>query len=365
MPRPDAAIKSISARAFRIPTDAPEADGTASWDATTLVLVELEAGGQTGIGFSYAAGAAGEVVRETLSPLIEGQDAFDIPRLWQGMVGAVRNMGRRGICASAISAVDWALWDLKARLLDLALADLLGAERPAVPIYGSGGFTSYGDERLTDQLGNWVETEGCRAVKMKIGSHPEDDLRRVRVARSAIGDAELYVDANGALERKKALWFAERFTEYNVTWFEEPVSSDDLEGLRLMRDRAPAEMDIAAGEYGYEPFYFRRMLEAGAVDVLQADGTRCCGLTGFLRAAALADAHSIPLSAHTAPALHLHAGCAAPRFKNIEWFHDHVRIEHMLFDGAPVPKGGEISPDLSRPGLGLVFKAKDAKRFAA
>lgn len=364
MAGPGATISGVSVRAFRIPTDAPEADGTASWDSTTLVLVELEAGGQGGIGFSYAAGAATDIVRDRLAEVIEGENAFDIPRLWQTMVGSVRNMGWRGVCASAISAVDWALWDLKAKLLDLSLTSLLGAERSAATIYGSGGFTSYGDERLTDQLGNWVKTDGCGAVKMKIGSHPEDDLRRVRAARGAIGDAELYVDANGALSRKKALWFAERFAEYDVTWFEEPVSSDDLEGLRLMRDRAPAGMDIAAGEYGYEPFYFRRMLEAGAVDVLQADGTRCCGLTGFLRAAALAEAHSVPLSAHTAPALHLHAGCAAPHFKNIEWFHDHVRIEHMLFDGAPVPKGGEIFPDLSRPGLGLVFKAKDAERFA-
>jgi L-alanine-DL-glutamate epimerase-like enolase superfamily enzyme len=354
----------VSARAFRIPTDAPEADGTASWDATTLVLVELEAGGKTGIGFSYAAGAATEIIRETLSPLIEGEDALAIPRLWRKMVDAVRNIGWRGVAACAISAVDWALWDLKAKLLDLPLASLLGMERTVVAIYGSGGFTSYGDERLADQLGNWVETDGCRAVKMKIGSCLEDDLRRVRVARAAIEGAALYVDANGALTRKKALWFAERFAEYDVSWFEEPVSSDDLEGLRLMRDRAPAGMDIAAGEYGYEPFYYRRMLEAGAVDVLQADGTRCCGLTGFLRAAALAEAHSIPLSAHTAPALHLHAGCAAPHFRNIEWFHDHVRIEHMLFDGAPVPKEGVISPDIARSGLGLVFRDRDAERFA-
>jgi L-alanine-DL-glutamate epimerase-like enolase superfamily enzyme len=364
MSRPDAAVGKVGVRAFRIPTDAPEADGTISWDATTLVLVELEAGGRTGIGYSYAAGAAAEIVRGTLSPLIEGTDAFDISGLWKRMVEAVRNVGWRGVSACAISAVDWALWDLKANLLELPLVKLLGAERRSVPIYGSGGFTSYDDERLTDQLGNWVRADGCRAVKMKIGSHPDDDLRRVRVAHAAIDGAELYVDANGALGRKKALWFAERFSEYDVTWFEEPVSSDDLDGLRLLRDRCPAGMDIAACEYGYEPFYFRRMLEAGAVDVLQADGTRCCGLTGFLRAAALADAHGMPLSAHTAPALHLHAGCAAPRFKNIEWFHDHVRIERMLFDGAAVPKNGQIFPDLSRSGLGLSFKEKDAERFA-
>jgi L-alanine-DL-glutamate epimerase-like enolase superfamily enzyme len=281
------------------------------------------------------------------------------------MFAAVRNLGSRGICANAISAVDVALWDLKAKRFGRPLVDILGAARDAVPIYGSGGFTSYSREQLTGQLSRWVEEDGCQWVKMKVGTEPERDPGRVKTARAAVGSAGLFVDANGAYARKEALDFAERFTEFDVSWFEEPVSSDDLEGLRLLRDRAPAHMEIAAGEYGYEPFYFRRMLEAGAVDVMQADATRCCGITGFLRAAALADAHAIPLSAHTAPALHLHACCAAPRLRHIEWFHDHVRIERMLFDGAPIPENGMISPDLSRPGLGLEFKRKDAERFAA
>lgn len=281
------------------------------------------------------------------------------------MFATVRNLGSRGICANAISAVDAALWDLKARSLGRPLVDILGAARDAVPIYGSGGFTSYSREQLSEQLSRWVEADGCRWVKMKVGSAPEQDPVRVKAARAAVGAAGLFVDANGAYARKEALDCAERFAEFDVSWFEEPVSSDDLEGLRLIRDRAPARMEIAAGEYGYEPFYFRRTLEAGAVDVIQADATRCCGITGFLRAAALADAHAIPLSAHTAPALHLHVCCAAPRLRHIEWFHDHVRIEHMLFDGAPVPKEGMIRPDLSRPGHGLEFKRKDAERFAA
>jgi L-alanine-DL-glutamate epimerase-like enolase superfamily enzyme len=359
-----ASIERLTARAYRIPTDAPEADGTFAWTATTLVIVDVVAAGNTGLGYAYASTAAAVVVRDSLAEVVRGGDVFDIPRLWAAMVGAVRNLGWRGVCANAISAVDCALWDLKAKLMGVPLVRLLGAARPSVPIYGSGGFTSYDDGRLCEQLGQWVDRDGCRAVKMKVGSQPERDLERARAARSAIGDAELYVDANGALGRKEALRFAERYAELGVTWFEEPVSSDDLSGLRLLRDRAPAAMDIAAGEYGYEPFYFRRMLEAGAVDVLQADATRCCGITGFLRAAALADASGVPLSAHTAPALHLHAACAAPRVKNVEWFHDHVRIERMLFDGAPVPADGAIRPDLSRPGLGLVFKDADAGRFA-
>ncbi len=360
-----APIRRVTARSFRIPTDAPEADGTIAWDATTLVLVEVAAGGATGLGYSYADAAAAEIVTDVLAGKIKEQDAFDIPKLWLAMVRAVRNIGWRGVAACAISAVDVALWDLKARLLDVPLVALLGGERDAVPIYGSGGFTSYSVAQLQKQLSGWVERDGCGFVKMKIGSAPENDLPRVQAARDAIGKAELFVDANGAYDRKQALAFAEKFAALGVTWFEEPVSSDDLEGLRLMRERAPACMEIAAGEYGYEQFYFRRMLEAQAVDVLQADATRCGGYTGFLKAAALADAWGMPLSAHTAPALHLPVCCAAPRLRNIEWFHDHARIEHLVFDGAPHPRDGAIRPDRSRPGHGLEFKDQDAARLAA
>ena len=245
----------------------------------------------------------------------------------------------------AISAVDAALWDLKARLLDVPLVTLLGAVRESAPIYGSGGFTSYSREHLQRQLGDWV-AEGIPRVKMKIGRHSDDDPARVAEAREAIGpDTELFVDANGAYSRKEALALAEIFAvESGVTWFEEPVSSDDLEGLHLIRDRAPSGMDIAAGEYGYDLWYFRRMLEAGAVDVLQADATRCAGITGFMRVAALCEARSLELSSHCGPALHVHPCCAVTNFRHMEYFHDHVRIEHMLFDGVLTPINGELAP---------------------
>jgi L-alanine-DL-glutamate epimerase-like enolase superfamily enzyme len=124
-------------------------------------------------------------------------------------------------------------------------------------------------------------------------------------------------------------------------------------------------MEIAAGEYGYDVFYFQRMLAAGAVDVQQADITRCGGVTGFLEVAALCQAHNIPLSAHTAPALHTQVVCAVTPFKNLEYFHDHVRMERMLFDGLPQLIHGELQPDLSRPGLGLELKRADAQKLAA
>jgi L-alanine-DL-glutamate epimerase-like enolase superfamily enzyme len=358
------AIQRIEARAYSIPTDAPEADGTFAWDRTTIIVVEVSAGGQTGLGYTYSSAIVTRLVDNILAPVLMGEDALAIPRHWKAMIGAVRNLGWRGLCANAISAVDVALWDLKARLFGLPLVELLGAARNEVPIYGSGGFTTYSLERLAEQLGNWVSEQGCRFVKMKIGSHPEEDLKRIRTARSAIGTADLMIDANGAFDCKQALLLAEKAACIGVVWFEEPVSSDDLTGLCLLRDRAPGGLEIAAGEYGYEPFYFKRMMDAGAVDVIQADATRCCGYTGFLEAAALADAHPLPLSAHTAPALHLPVCCAAPRLRHIEWFHDHVRIERMFFDGAPVPKGGVIRPDLSREGHGLDLKRADAEQFA-
>lgn len=361
----EVAVERLEVSAYTVPTDAPESDGTLAWDSTTMVVVHAHAGGKTGLGYTYADGSAAALVDGKLRGVVQGRDALDVTAAWEAMRAACRNLGRPGIASTSLSAVDLALWDLKARLLDLPLARLLGQVRPRVPLYGSGGFTSYTVDRLCDQLRGWAD-QGFTRVKMKVGSRPEEDGRRVQAARDAIGPVvELFVDANGAYASKQALEKAVEFAGSGVNWFEEPVSSDDLAGLRLLRDRAPAAMEIAAGEYGYDVFYFRRMLEAGAVDVLQADMTRCGGVTGFLRAAVLCEAAAIPLSAHTAPAAHLHACAAAQPLRHLEYFHDHVRIEQMFFDGAVQPCQGELSPDLTRPGIGLELKRKDAERFAA
>ena len=358
-------IKSVRASVFTIPTDSPEADGTFSWHKTTMVLIEIAAGGEIGLGYTYSAEAAASLIHSSFSKMLEGMNALSIGEAWSGMLRQVRNVGRPGIASTAISAVDTALWDLKAKLLGLPLVVLLGKCRDRVPIYGSGGFTSYSIDQLQRQLGAWA-AQGIGMVKMKVGTHPEQDVDRVCAAREAIGPkVELFVDANGAYSRKQALDMAERFAEFDVRWFEEPVSSDDLEGLRLIRDHAPARMEIAAGEYGYDQYYFRRMLEAGAVDVLQADATRCEGISGFLRASVLAQSFQIPFSAHTAPSIHCHPAAALAEFRHIEHFHDHARIEQMLFEGAAHPVNGCLVPDLSRPGMGLQLKRKDAQKFAA
>lgn len=357
-------VERLSVAAYTIPTDAPEADGTFDWNSTTLVVVHVEGGGHRGLGYTYSDVATATLVDRTLRPVVCGLSAMDVNGAWIGMVRAIRNLGRPGVASSAIAAVDGALWDLKARIMGVPLATLLGAVRPAIDAYGSGGFTSYSIERLQQQLAGWVG-DGMTRVKMKIGRDAQADLERVRAAREAIGDGpELMIDANGAYSRKEALFVADQVLASGVFWFEEPVSSDDLEGLRLMRDRAPAPIAIAAGEYGYDLVYFKRMLEAGAVDVLQADATRCAGITGFLQVGALCDGFGLPLSAHTAPSLHLAPCCALGRAVHIEYFHDHARIEDMLFDGAARPgRDGRLRPDRSRPGLGLELKRADAARF--
>lgn len=356
-------IDRLDVAAFTVPTSSPEADGTLAWNETTIVTVAAGAGGTAGLGYTYADVSAAQLIDRTLKKIVVGRSAMRVPAAWNAMWAAIRNFGRPGISSMAIAAVDNALWDLKARLLGVPLVTLLGQVKDAIPVYGSGGFTSYSVTELTAQLRGWA-AEGIPAVKMKIGACPEADPGRVKAARDAIGPGvQLFVDANGAYSRKQAIQKAEQFHEFGVCWFEEPVSSDDLDGLRLLRDRSPAGMEIAAGEYGYDSFYFLRMLQAGAVDVLQADATRCAGATGFLQADALSQAFGIPVSAHTAPSVHAHLCCASLAARNVEYFYDHVRIEAIFFDGAARAEGGVLTPDLSSPGFGLEMKHRDVEKY--
>jgi L-alanine-DL-glutamate epimerase-like enolase superfamily enzyme len=360
------AVEHLDVSAYEVPTDAPESDGTLAWASTTIVVVEAHGGGRTGLGYTYGDASIAAFVKSMLDGVVAGCDAMAVSAAWAAMGRAIRNAGRPGLGAMAVSAVDIALWDLKARLLDLPLATVLDAVHETVPIYGSGGFTSYGPERVARQLGGWAE-RGIPRVKLKVGRHPEEDPARLDAARAAVGaDVELFADANGAFSRKKALRWAERYAaEWGVSWLEEPVSSEDLDGLRFLRDRGPAGMDVAAGEYGYTLADHRALLEAGAVDCLQADVTRCGGISGLLRAAALAEAHGIDLSGHCAPAASAHPLSAVRRLRHLEYFHDHVRIEGMLFEGTLEPEGGALRPDRGRQGHGLELRGPDTAPYHA
>lgn len=357
-------LRAIRARAFTIPTERPESDGTLSWGSTTLVLVEVDAGGATGIGYTYCAASAARYVNEVLAEELVGIDAEDVAAASDAMRRRTRNDGPGGLAVMALSAVDVALWDLKSKLLGVPLASLLGRAREAVPAYGSGGFTSYSLPELEEHCATWLRL-GVRMVKIKVGRSPGEDPLRARAARRGIGvTAQLFVDANGAYTRKQAQQVAFRLRdESDVTWLEEPVSSEDLGGLRLLRDAGPPGMAVTAGEYGYSLAYFRSMLEAGAVDVLQADATRCGGITGFLGVAALCAGFDVPLSTHCAPALHLPAALASSRVCHMELFHDHLRIEGAFFDGAPTVRDGMLRGSHERPGLGFAVKWPDLARY--
>nr|WP_245979447.1 enolase C-terminal domain-like protein [Streptomyces diacarni] len=360
-------VEGVRVHAFSVPTDGPdgaEEDGTLRWEATTAIVVEVLAGGRIGVGYTYGDVSTAGFVASQLAPLVTGGDALAPAALWHRMFAAVRNAGRPGVGAMAISAVDIALWDLKARLIGLPLYRLLPAVHDQVPVYGSGGFTNCPHSRLADQLAGWVE-QGIPRVKIKTSRHPGQDAARLSAAREAIGpDTELFADANGALSRKEALYWARRMAgEWDVRWLEEPVSSDDTAGLRLLRDQGPGRLEIAAGEYGFVLGDFAALLRAGAVDCLQADVTRCGGITGLLQVARLAAAHRVDLSAHCAPAASAHAFCAVERLRHLEYFHDHVRVEERLFDGVPRPVGGALRPAHDRPGLGLQVRWADAEPY--
>jgi len=362
--RREAPVESVQVSGYEVPTCTErESDGTLVWDSTSLVVVEVGAAGRVGLGYSYCPPAAGQLIESKLADIVLGADALMPGATWREMQIATRQAGHAGIAAMAVSAVDVAIWDLKARLLGVCLADALPRQRESVPAYGSGGFCNYSSEQLRRQVEGWVE-QGFRSVKIKVGRDQELDTRRVELLREAAPEAEMMVDANGAYTAHEALEWAERYRALGVRYFEEPVSSQDLEGLSWVRARSPGGLAVAAGEYGWNLPYFQRMLDAGAVHILQADVTRCGGITNLLRIDGLCKARCLPFSAHCAPSISAHACAAMETVRHVEYFFDHYRIESMLFDGTLEPKDGLLTPARSRPGLGLELKRADASRYA-
>lgn len=184
-----ATLSRGSVSAYTIPTDSSESDGTFSWDSTTMVLVTIEAAGKRALGYTYADSSTARVAKTLIETLVLNHDAFDHGAIWHSMLRYVRNLGETGIAMMAISAIDNALWDLRARILDIPLVSLIGKVRDSIPVYGSGGFTTYTDQQLTTQFSSWAE-EGLGIMKMKVGTNPAMDPHRVAVARKAIGQSK-------------------------------------------------------------------------------------------------------------------------------------------------------------------------------
>jgi L-alanine-DL-glutamate epimerase-like enolase superfamily enzyme len=354
-------LSGLEAAAYRVPTDAPEGDGTFAWDSTTMVVVTASGAGSVGTGWTFAPAAAVAVVEELLAPVVLGRDPVGVEESWEQMVRAVRNAGRPGLVGMALSAVDIALWDLRGRVESRSVTDLWGSRPVPVEAYGSGGFTTYDEEQLAAQLAAWLDL-GLRHVKIKIGeSWGQDvqrDLARTAATRSTVGDdVGVFVDANGGYSIEQALRVGRMLDGLGVEWFEEPVSSDDLDGLSEVR--ASVQADVAAGEYGYDEAYLARM--ATYVDCLQLDVTRCGGYTGWRRAVARLPVGT-ELSAHCAPYVTVPVASTTPGLRHVEWFHDHVRIAQKLVDGCPDPTNACL-PIREEPGHGLRFLTARAERF--
>jgi L-alanine-DL-glutamate epimerase-like enolase superfamily enzyme len=353
-------IDAINVAVYQFPTDQPEADGTLSWSATTAVTVTVHAGWRLGLGWTYSTPAASQIITDQLAPAVAGRNVLDVPGCWSAMHKACRNLGTRGLVMQAISAVDIALWDLKAQVLDVPLPALFGRVSETIPVYGSGGFTTLTDTGLADQVQTWAAA-GCRAMKIKIGqswgADIDRDIDRINTfAGLAAPGAELMVDANGGYTAGQARRIGSILDEVGVVWFEEPVSSDDLTGLAAVR--AAVQCDVAAGEYAADVYDVARLCPV--LDCLQLDVTRCGGYTGWLRAAALAQAHNLQVSAHCAPALHAPVAAAVPNLRHVEWFIDHARLEPLLVNGAATVRHGTLHPNEQHAGHGMTIRADAA-----
>ena len=244
-----ASIDAVDVAVYKFPTDRPESDGTLTWDATTAVTATVHAGRWRGLGWTYSAAAAAQVITDQLAPAITGREIMDIPGCWSAMHRACRNLGTRGLVMQAISAVDIALWDLKAHALDVSLTQLFGRAVDTVPVYGSGGFTTLTDAELAAQVTGWAAA-GCTAMKIKIGqawgTAIERDIARITTLADLAGPGvDLMVDANGGYTAGQARRVGATLDRLGVVWFEEPVSSDDLPGLAAVR--ATVHCDVAPG----------------------------------------------------------------------------------------------------------------------
>jgi len=317
-------------------------------------------------GFAPGIGTARGVIHDVLKPLLVGQDPLAHERVWDDMFWRVRGFGRKGVAFSAISAVDIALWDLKAKIFGVPLYRLLGPYTDTVPIYGSGGWTSFTEDELVREQVGYVE-RGIPRVKMKVakdfGRAEAEDLRRLAAVRKAVGDGvEIFVDANNGFYAKQAIGFARRMADYDVHWFEEPVLADDIAGLAAIA-RA-IDIPVATGEHEYTKYGFKALIEAGGADIVQPDVGRVGGVTEWLKVAHLAHAFNLPVAPHAVQLVHLHLACATPNLKVVEYLGVSEETDKLFYTEFPEPKDGLWSPYADRPGLGLELDPHAVERYA-
>jgi L-alanine-DL-glutamate epimerase-like enolase superfamily enzyme len=334
------------------------ADATRKVETIGFTIVRITTNqGLEGIGVTYhevGGEATREVIRRNMAPKLIGRDPLETEAIWQEFFHYLRGIGRKGVMFCALSAVDIALWDLKGKIVDLPLYRLLGGSSPRAPVYASGGWTSYDDDQLVDEMKGMV-ARGFRSIKFKVGfeggQRPSRDVQRVRKVREAVGpDIRLMVDANNCFDAASAIQLANRIREYDIFLFEEPVFADDMPGLA--RFRRGTDIPLATGEHEYTKFGVRDLLLNEAADIVQVDGARAGGYTEMLKCAALTQAWNVRFAPHAMENIHLHLVAAVPNAVFLERLLMFEDVTAQVFKNAPVPVDGFMTaPEL--PGLGL------------
>jgi L-alanine-DL-glutamate epimerase-like enolase superfamily enzyme len=320
-----------------------------------LVTVRVtDAEGAEGVGYTYSVGAGGAAIHaliaRDLTPLLAGEDAERIERIWERMWWGLHFVGRGGLVAFAMAAVDTALWDLKARRREEPLWRLLGGHDPKVPAYAGGIDLDFPLGQLLDQTRGNLE-RGFRAIKMKVGRDKlSEDVARVAALRDLLGpDVPLMADANMRWSVDRAVRAARALADYDLTWLEEPTIPDDYEGhARIARDGG---LPIATGENFHTIHEFRHMIAAGGVAFPEPDLATCGGVTPWLKVAHLAEANNLPVTSHGVHDLHVHLLAAVPNnsFLEVHGFGLERYIAHPL----AIEDGHATAPD--RPGHGVTF----------
>lgn len=353
-------IARLETTVVRVPLG--EGRGGSGATEVEVVLVELtDSDGVTGTGFTYALGggilAVNAIIESLFSDGLIGTVLTDWDRLWFELWSSTHRLGR-GVAIAALSAVDIAVWDLRARIANVPLFRLLGAQREAVPIYGSGRAThSMTTAELVDGALSYVG-EGFGAVKLRAGAlTPEEDVKRVRAVREAVGDGvRVMVDCNERLDLATALWLGKRLEELSVFWLEEPLVADDVAGHATLASQIG--IAVAVGEHLQGRFEHVNYLRASAAAVLQPDAPLVGGVSEWLRVATVADAFNVSISPHFLPELHVHLAAAARSCTYVEHF---PLIDELLEETLAVDGGVVFPPD--RPGHGLLWDRTAIDRF--
>jgi len=350
-------VTNVRMETYRWKRKRPIRNGRYVYPHTGLNVIIIETDeGVSGIGLGGNALEAEDICRsitEYLKMYVIDQNPLDNERIWYDM-WQPKLVGTRGLTTRIISGIDIALWDIKGKVSNLPLYKLLGGFTDKVPFYIAGGY--YEEGKGLDDLAAEMQASadmGTEAVKMKIGGAPiNEDVERVRVVRETLGPrVKIMVDANCAYRYYEAIEIARKIEKYDIYWFEEPVNPDDHKGYELVSRNTA--IPVATGENEYTRYGFREFIENRYAAILQPDASIMGGVTEYMKVAAMAQSHDLPISSHGKQEIHVHLVAAIPNGLSVEYFTDTFdpMWKDMFRETLTVDKGFLHPPD--RPGVGI------------